>query len=86
MGKTSFLTRDEQQVAGYAEVMEMVFENYTDIPVTENYIKQLHSVLLRHSKAQDWVQLHLLCLSGKHCGKKQGRLLPVLAKNPENTS
>ena len=50
MGKISFLTRDEQEVAGYAEVMEMVFENYTDIPVTENYIKQLHSVLLRHSE------------------------------------
>ena len=50
VGKTSFLTRDEQEVAGYAEVMAMVFENYADIPVTENYIKQLHSVLLRHSE------------------------------------
>ena len=50
VSKTSFLTRDEQEVAGYAETMEMVFENYTDIPVTENYIKQLHSVLLRHSE------------------------------------
>ena len=34
VGKTSFLTRDEQEVAGYAEAMEMVVENYTDIPVT----------------------------------------------------
>ena len=50
VGKTSFLTRDEQEVAGYAEVMAMVFENYADIPVTDNYIKQLHSVLLRHSE------------------------------------
>jgi Fic family protein len=49
VGKTSFLTRDEQEVAGYAEVMEMVFENHPDIPVTENYIKQLHAMLLRHS-------------------------------------
>lgn len=48
-GKTSFLTRDEQEVAGYAEVMETVFENYADIPVTANHIKQLHAILLRHS-------------------------------------
>ncbi len=50
VGKTSFQTRDEQEVAGYAEAMETVFENFSDIPVTENYIKQLHSMLLRHSE------------------------------------
>ena len=50
VAKTSFLTRDEQEVAGYAEAMEIIFDNYTDIPVTENYIKQLHNTLLRHSK------------------------------------
>ena len=49
VGKTSFLTRDEQEVAGYAEVMEIIFESYNDIPITENYIKQLHTTLLRHS-------------------------------------
>jgi Fic family protein len=49
VGNISFLTRDEQEVAGYAEVMETVFENHTLIPVTENYIKQLHAALLRHS-------------------------------------
>jgi Fic family protein len=49
VGQQSFLTRDEQEVAGYAEVMEMVFENYNEIPITENYIKQLHASLLRHS-------------------------------------
>ena len=54
VGKTSFETRDEQEVAGYAEVMETVFDSYLDIPVTENYIKQLHSQLLRHSEKDDW--------------------------------
>jgi Fic family protein len=49
VGESSFLTRDEQEVAGYAEVMETVFENYAGIPVTENYVKQLHATLLRHS-------------------------------------
>ncbi len=50
VGKASFLTRDEQEVAGYAEVMETVFENYAEIPITENYIKQFHTMLLRHSE------------------------------------
>ena len=45
----SFVTRDEQEVAGYAELMETVFDNHNQIQLTENYIKQLHSILLRHS-------------------------------------
>lgn len=54
VGDEFFLTRDEQEVAGYAELMEMVFENYSDIPFTENYIKQLHSTLMRHSDKDVW--------------------------------
>jgi len=44
-----FSTRDEQEVAGYAEVMETVFRAWSDIPITENYIKQLHRDLLQFS-------------------------------------
>jgi Fic family protein len=44
-----FGTRDEQEVAGYAEVMETVFRAWQDIPVTENHIKQLHRDLLQYS-------------------------------------
>ena len=46
----SFATRDEQEVAGYAEVMDQVFSSWRDIPLTENYIKQLHQILLRYSE------------------------------------
>ena len=46
---TSFETRDQQEVAGYAEVMETVFRAWQEIPVTENYIKQIHRDLLRWS-------------------------------------
>jgi Fic family protein len=45
----SFDTRDEQEVAGYAEVMETVFAAWPDITLTENHIKQLHRDLLRYS-------------------------------------
>ena len=44
-----FSSRDEQEVAGYAAVMETVFQAWQDIPVTENHIKQLHRDLLRYS-------------------------------------
>lgn len=46
---TPFATRDEQEVAGYAQTMETIFESWADIPLTENHIRQLHRDLLRHS-------------------------------------
>jgi Fic family protein len=46
----SFATRDEQEVAGYAELMDLVFMSWQDIPFTENYIKQLHQIMLRYSE------------------------------------
>jgi Fic family protein len=45
----SFETRDEQEVAGYAELMDLVFNSWRDMPFNENHIKQLHQNLLRHS-------------------------------------
>lgn len=49
-----FDTRDEQEVAGYAQVMDLVFCNWQDIPITENHIKQLHQTLLQHSSKDNW--------------------------------
>jgi Fic family protein len=45
----SFRSRDEQEVAGYAEVIELVFASYREIPLSENHVKQLHASLLKHS-------------------------------------
>jgi len=49
----SFASRDEQEVAGYAEVMETVFQAWADIPITENHIKQLHGDLLAYSEKDE---------------------------------
>ena len=49
-----FDTRDEQEVAGYAEVMNTIFQHYTYIPLTENYIKQFHRDLLQYSEKDGW--------------------------------
>ena len=48
-----FDTRDEQEVAGYAELMELVFSSWQHIPFNENHIKQLHQTLLRHSEKDE---------------------------------
>lgn len=49
----SFATRDEEEVVGYAETMETVFESWPDIPLDENHIRQLHRDMLRHSGKDD---------------------------------
>ena len=49
-----FETRDEQEVAGYAELMDLVFRAWEDIPFNENHIKQFHQILLQYSHKDEW--------------------------------
>lgn len=49
ISKKSFKTRDEQEVAGYADLLATIFDNYQNIPLSENYIRQLHKILLSYS-------------------------------------
>ena len=49
----AFETRDEQEVAGYAAVMETVFAGADAIDMTENHIKQLHRDLLIYSSKDE---------------------------------
>ena len=46
----SFDTRDAQEVAGYAETMELIFQSWKEIALTENHVKQLHRDLLKYSE------------------------------------
>jgi len=48
ISKKSFASRDEEEVAGYADLMNAVFDDYSVIPFSENSIKHLHHVLLRY--------------------------------------
>jgi Fic family protein len=48
-----FESRDEQEVAGYARLMDLVFEAWQDIPFNENHIGQLHQILLQHSRKDE---------------------------------
>lgn len=49
ISKKSFASRDEEEVAGYSDLINTIFESHADIPLTENYIKQLHQILLKYS-------------------------------------
>ena len=49
VGIEPFATRDEQEVAGYADAMDTVFESWDAIDLTENHVKQLHRDLLKYS-------------------------------------
>lgn len=49
----AFDTRDEQEVAGYAEVMELIFQSWQEITFTENHVKQLHRDLLKYSEKDE---------------------------------
>jgi Fic family protein len=53
-----FETRDEQEVAGYAELMDLMFRAWEDIPFNENHVKQFHKILLQHSQKDEWHRGH----------------------------
>ena len=49
----SFATRDEQEVAGYADTMNTVFTAWEVIDLTENHVRQLHRDLLKYSEKDE---------------------------------
>ena len=46
--KTAPRNRDEQEIAGYRDALNIIHENFDTIPVSKNYILQLHKVLYSH--------------------------------------
>lgn len=47
--RKSFKSRDEEEVVGYSDAMDLILENFADLKISENHIKQLHAILLKHS-------------------------------------
>ncbi len=46
--KTTPKNRDEQEIAGYRDVLNLIHESFDVIPITQNYILQLHKILYSH--------------------------------------
>lgn len=67
-------SRDEQEVVGYYEALEIILENYTDIEISERYIHQLHGILLKHSHKDQ-----------THKGRYKNLSNQVVANNPDGT-
>ena len=46
--KTTPKNRDEQEIAGYRDVLNIIHESFDAIPISKNYILQLHKILYSH--------------------------------------
>ena len=47
--KTALRNRSEQEIAGYRDALSVIHESFDAIPVTRNYILQLHKILYSHT-------------------------------------
>ena len=48
LDQTTPLNRNEQEIIGYRDILLLINENYDVIPITRNYILQLHKILYNH--------------------------------------
>lgn len=46
--RTTPKNRDEQEIAGYRDVLNVIHDNFDIIPASQNYILQLHKILYNH--------------------------------------
>lgn len=71
---TKLTTREQQEVVGYYEALQIILDNYQDLPITERYLHQLHSILLKHSHKDQ-----------THKGKYKNLSNQVVANYPDGT-
>lgn len=71
---TKLNTRDQQEVVGYYNVIEIIYENFADISISKNYIQQLHQQLLKFSTKDD-----------RHRGNYKNLPNKVIASYPDGT-
>ncbi len=71
---TKLSDRDSQEVIGYFETLDIISESFEDIEVRENSIKNLHNILMNHSKKDVW-----------HKGDYKKHPNAVEAKYPDGT-
>jgi Fic family protein len=71
---TKLKSRDEEEVIGYYEALGIIQENYQEIKLSESYLHQLHSLLLKHSNKDQ-----------RHKGKYKNLSNQVVANYPDGT-
>jgi len=50
---TTLSDRDQQEVAGYYDTLNLIGESYRDISITGSNVKHLHKILMKHSTKDD---------------------------------
>ena len=71
---TKLEDRDSQEVVGYFNAFDIISESYTDIDISENSLKNLHNILMKHNKKDEW-----------HKGKYKQHSNAVEANYPDGT-
>jgi Fic family protein len=71
---TKLTTREQQEVVGYYETLQIILDNYKDIELSERYIHQLHGILLKHSGKDQ-----------NHKGRYKSLSNQVVANYPDGT-
>ena len=66
--------RDSQEVVGYFNAFDIISESYRDIEISENSLKNLHNILMKHNKKDEW-----------HKGKYKQHSNAVEANYPDGT-
>ncbi|PCH67495.1 MAG: MarR family transcriptional regulator [Bacteroidales bacterium] len=51
---TKLSDRDSQEVVGYFEALDIIAESFENIEVKENSIKNLHNILMKYSREDEW--------------------------------
>jgi len=74
MAITKLETRDQQEVIGYYDVLEIIYESYSELPISKSYIQQLHQRLLKYSTKDD-----------RHRGNYKNLSNKVVANYPDGT-
>jgi Fic family protein len=72
---TKLEDRDSQEVVGYFEALDIISESYNNINITAGDIKNLHNILMKYSKKDEW-----------HKGDYKKHSNAVEAKYPDGTS
>ncbi len=76
-------TRDEQEVVGYYDTLQIIYDNFDEIELTENYIKQLHQNLLKYSDKDSRHRGKYKILSNKVIAKYPGGIEKVIFNTTE---
>ena len=80
---TELKTRDEQEVIGYYDTLEIIYDNFDNIKLSQNYIKQLHQKLLRHSSKDDRHRGEYKSLSNKVVANYPGGIQKIIFNTTE---